>query len=249
MFALAALKTTKGVPIAMKKTDTTKKNLPARRPTVLRFSPTAWAKLLFLRDAGETEIGGFGVAPHDDLLFVEDVLLVQQTCTWISADFDDQSVADFFDDQVDEGRKPEEFFRLFMHTHPGDSPQPSLTDEATFARVFGRTDWAVMFILARRGQCYARLRYNVGPGLDVELPVEVDYSRPFDGSDWDLWHDEYLANVRVPPPEPPKESKTRDRSELSANDDPFIDDGWRDAWGEYADFDRYEQEAQFGYYR
>ena len=106
---------------------------------------------------------------------------MQQTCTWISAEFDDQSVADFFDDQVDEGRKPEEFFRLFMHTHPGNSPQPSMTDEETFARVFGRTDWAVMFILARGGQCYARLRYNVGPGLDVELPVDVDYGRPFDG--------------------------------------------------------------------
>ena len=29
------------------------------RPT-LRFTPTAWAKLLFLGDRGPTEIGGFG---------------------------------------------------------------------------------------------------------------------------------------------------------------------------------------------
>src|SRR5438874_6572388 len=90
-----------------------------RRPTVLRFSPTAWAKLLFLRDAGESEIGGFGIAPADDLLFVEDVELVKQTCTWITADFDDDSVADFFDDQVDAGFRLEQFARLFMHTHPG----------------------------------------------------------------------------------------------------------------------------------
>jgi hypothetical protein len=79
----------------------------------------------FLRDAGDTEIGGFGLAPSGELLFVEDVQLVKQTCTAISAEFDDQSVADFFDAQVDEGRKPEEFFRLFMHTHPGDSPSPA----------------------------------------------------------------------------------------------------------------------------
>ena len=153
----AASMKTKGVRLAMKKNDKNETTTLARRPTVLRFSPTAWAKLLFLRDAGDTEIGGFGIARSDDLLFVEDVQLVQQTCTWISADFDDQSVADFFDDQVDDGRQPEEFARLFMHTHPGNSPQPSATDEATFARVFGRTDWAVMFILARGGQCYARL--------------------------------------------------------------------------------------------
>src|SRR5947209_14095353 len=46
-------------------------------------------------------------------------------------------------------RSLEQFARLFMHTHPGNSPQPSATDEETFARVFGRCDWAVMFILAR----------------------------------------------------------------------------------------------------
>jgi hypothetical protein len=43
-------------------------------------------------------------------LFVEDVQLVQPTCTWASAEFEDQSVADFFDEQVDEGRQPAEFF-------------------------------------------------------------------------------------------------------------------------------------------
>ncbi len=31
-----------------------------RRPR-LRFSPTAWAKLLFVRDRGPTEVGGFGI--------------------------------------------------------------------------------------------------------------------------------------------------------------------------------------------
>jgi hypothetical protein len=238
----------------MKKNE--KKEKLRKRRTVLRFTPTAWAKLLFLRDAGDSEIGGFGIAAVDDLLFVQDVQLVKQACTWITAEFDDQSVADFFDTQVDEGRKPQEFFRVFLHTHPGDSPQPSMTDEETFARVFGRTDWAVMFILARGGQWYARLRYNVGPGIDVELPVEVDYSQPFEASDFELWHEEYLANVFVPPPEPPKESKTKteeqtalaamDEAVIATRDDRFIDDWWRDAWADYADFDRYPEEARHG---
>jgi hypothetical protein len=212
---------------------------------MLRFSPFAWAKLLYLRDAGDTEIGGFGIAPHEDLLFVEDVRLVKQCCTWSSADFDDQSVADFFEDQVDEGRKPAEFFRLFLHTHPGDSAQPSTTDEKTFARVFGSTDWALMFILARGGQCYARLKYNVGPGLDVELPVEVDYGRPFDASDWEWWHEEYRANVTIPPPDPPKAPKAKQT--LDHEDERLLDDWWRDAWGEYADFNRYYGEARYGF--
>ena len=115
-----------------------------RKPPVLRFSPTAWAKLLFLRDRGDSEVGGFGIAAEDDLLFVEDIRLVRQVDTVASVEFDDVAVAEFFDEQVDLGRRPQKFARIWIHTHPGNSPEPSGTDEATFCRVFGRTDWAVM---------------------------------------------------------------------------------------------------------
>src|SRR3954449_8635457 len=169
----------KGVPSAMKKTLEKNKQQPAsRRPSVLRFSPTAWAKLLFLRDVGETEIGGFGISAKDDLLLIEDIELIAQECTWVHVAFDDEAVADLFERQVVAGRRPEEFARIWIHTHPGRSPEPSGTDEETFARVFGRSDWAIMFILARGGQTYARLRFNVGPGADVNLPVEVEYGQP-----------------------------------------------------------------------
>lgn len=177
---------------------------------------------------------GFGIAGEGDLLFVEDVVLVNQLCTWVSAELDDDAVADYFDDQVDHGRKPEQFGRIFLHTHPGDSPKPSNTDEATFSRVFGTVEWAVMFILARGGECYARLRYNVGPGIDVELPVEVDYGQPFAATDFEAWQEEYELNVHQPPdPEPsPKHQSSRNLLE-----DGFGELGWQDAWDEYADFD------------
>ena len=182
-------------------------------PQVLRFSPTAWAKLLYLRDAGDTEIGGFGISPKEDLLFIEDIRLVPQTCTWVHVAFDDMAVADFFDAQVDAGRQPEQFARLWLHTHPGRSAEPSATDEATFSRVFGGADWAVMFILARGGQTYARLRCNVGPGADVKLPVDVDYGRHFDRSDCEAWQAEYEACVRVPESEQPP---TANKASLAA---------------------------------
>ena len=81
-----------------------------------------------------------------------------------SVAFDDEAVADFFDHQVDAGRKPEQFARIWLHSHPGDSPQPSTVDEETFERVFGRCQWAVMFVVGRSGKTYARLRFSVGPG-------------------------------------------------------------------------------------
>jgi hypothetical protein len=190
--------TTKGVTTAMKKrTKRQKRVIPKSTARArLRFSPTAWAKLLFLRDYGDTEVGGFGIAASDDLLFVEDLQLVKQDCSWAHVAFDDDSVADFFDSQVDAGHRPQQFARIWVHSHPGDCPNPSLTDEETFARVFGRSDWAVMFILAQEGRSYARLRFNVGPGAAFEIPVDVDYGRHFDGCDHDAWEREYLVNVQ-----------------------------------------------------
>jgi hypothetical protein len=167
----------------------------SRRPPTLRFSPTAWAKLLFLRDLGDTEVGGFGISAADDLLSVEDLELVRQTCSAGSVAFDDSSVADFFDRQVDAGVALPRCARIWVHTHPGSCPQPSTTDEETFARVFGRCDWAVMFILAGGGQTFARMQFNVGPGGSLLLPVEVDYRRPFKASDQAAWGEEYSANV------------------------------------------------------
>ena len=204
---------------------------------VLRFSPTAWAKLLFLRDFGETEVGGFGIAAEDDPLLIEDFVLVRQDCTVVTVRFDDEAIADFFDEQVDAGRTPESFFRVWCHTHPGDSAQPSGVDEATFARVFGQADWAVMFILAEGGETYARLQFGVGPGGAMEIPVTVDFSRPFAGSDFDGWAGQYDANVM-------EESQLAfggpanlcwlEQDPLAPTDDE-LDAQWRDSWFEYVD--------------
>jgi len=75
---------------------------------VLRFTPTAWAKLQFFCHHGETEIGGFGITPAGDLLLIEDFVTVKQTATPVSIAFDDMAVADFFECQVDAGRRPEQ---------------------------------------------------------------------------------------------------------------------------------------------
>lgn len=166
-------------------------------PAILRFSPYAWGKFLFFRDRGPTEIGGFGITSADDLLYVEDFRTVRQEATVASIRFDDDAVAGFFDDQVDAGHSPAQFARVWCHTHPGTSARPSVTDEETFARVFGACDHALMVIVARGGEAFARLRFNVGPGGNVPVPVEVDFSRPFGASSDEAWKEEYEANIRV----------------------------------------------------
>jgi len=163
----------------------------------LRFSPTAWAKLLYFRDKTDNEVGGFGITKPDDLLYVTDFITVKQKVTGVSVSFDDEAVANYFENQVDLGRKPEQFARIWLHTHPGMSAVPSGTDEQTFSRVFGKCQWAVMFILADGSKTYAELSFNVGPGGSVLIPVEVDYSCDFGPSDSERWSAEYAENVEV----------------------------------------------------
>jgi len=148
-----------------------------------------------MRDVTDNEVGGFGITEAEDLLFVTDFVLVKQKVTAISVSFEDESVADFFETQVEAGRKPEQFARVWLHSHPGDSPEPSGTDESTFARVFGSCDWAIMFIVAQNGSTFVRLRFNVGPGGEVKIPVCVDYGFEFDNADFNAWKEQYKANV------------------------------------------------------
>ena len=163
----------------------------------LRFSPTAWAKLLFLRDQSEDEVGGFGIAAADDLLYIQDFVTVRQEVSPVSVKFDDEAVSRFFDTQVDLGRKPEQFARVWLHSHPGDSPEPSSVDEDTFKRVFGNCQWAIMAIVARDGSTYARVSFNIGPGGQILIATEVDYSREFAATDHPAWDAEYTAHVRA----------------------------------------------------
>ena len=140
-------------------------------------------------------MGGFGIASPEDLLFVKDLVLIEQQCTEVTVEFADRAVADFFDDQIDLNRRPEQFARIWIHTHPGDSPRPSSVDVETFERVFGQCDWAVMFIIAQSGKTYAELYWRHGGPASLRMQVDVDYAQPFLSSDHETWAEEYHTCV------------------------------------------------------
>ena len=79
-----------------------------------------------------------------------------------------------------------------------------------------------MFILARGGQTYARLRCSAGPGGTLILPVEIDFRRPFAAADWAAWDAEYAQSVVVESAGPSRrqrraESAGPDQSERPPN--------------------------------
>jgi hypothetical protein len=86
-------------------------------------------------------------------------------------------LAEFFDKMADRGISPGRFGRVWLHTHPSTSVPPSWVDEATFDRVFGACDWAVMGILGRTGRTYARLQFSVGPGAAMTIHTTVEWIR------------------------------------------------------------------------
>ena len=180
------------------------------QPTAVTFSPLAWLKLLMFLHAGDTEVGGFGISSEKQPLHIEDFITVKQTVTSVTVAFDDAAVADYFDDCIDRGLSPARFARIWVHTHPGASPNPSSVDEATFQRVFGGCDWAVMLIVSRTHEAYARISFSAGPGGSILAPVKVDWSRwpqllldhgAEMSAAFEAWMDEYGKNVcpELPP--------------------------------------------------
>ncbi|QDT86373.1 hypothetical protein [Gimesia chilikensis] len=185
----------------------------------MKFSPYAWAKLIYLRDRGMTEVGGFGITDPGQPRFVKDIVLVSQSCTEVTVAFDDTAVADFFDDQIDAGLRPEQFARIWIHTHPGRSAEPSGVDHETFARVFGNCDWAVMFILARNGATYAELKH-MGNSQPEPLSVGIDFREEFTGSNQAAWEGEFQQCVQETPVAPIWDL------DFLPGDEPYLSEQW-----------------------
>lgn len=159
----------------------------------LRFTPMAWSKLLFMRGRTSNEVSMMGISSKDDMLLIQDVALIKQSVGAASVEFDDDAVADFFTEQGSLGRTPKEFFRVWIHTHPGFSASPSGTDENTFRDVFGECDWAVMCIVGQSGGdvfCRVRLTTSANQTFSMEVPVSVAWEHQLPSS-IEIWQKQY----------------------------------------------------------
>jgi hypothetical protein len=113
----------------------------------------------------------------------------------VSVDLDEEDSIKFVEDMLDKGIAPWQCQRIWIHTHPGNCPNPSGADEDNFDTNFSLPDCAIFYILANEGKDYTRMRFNVAPGIDCEIKSEVDYSHPFDASNQAEWKKEYEDKV------------------------------------------------------
>lgn len=161
----------------------------------LRFTAYAWSKFLHIQAIGNTEIAGYCITETTDPLLVTDFRLIKQQCSSVTFDLDENDIAEYQESMLDTGLTVWQACRILAHSHPGNCPNPSQTDEENFRKVFTSPDWAIMLIVADNGTTYCRLKVNVGPGVEKLLKVKVDFSHPFKASDEKSWDEEYKAKV------------------------------------------------------
>lgn len=143
------------------------------KPTIT-ISTLAYAKIQHMLKES-TEIGAFGLSRQDSPLHIVDLGFPHQTVSGGSVDFDDDKIAQYVDEMYLQGWEPCESCRIWIHTHPQGVNKPSGTDEATFAKIFGNYDWAVMLIFPKKSQPYARLQTTFPVPFSAEATVEVLY--------------------------------------------------------------------------
>jgi len=171
-------------------------------PDELVFTPRTWAKVVYLRDRGKSEVSGFGISHPDDPFRIIDFRLVPQVNTAAFTEFLDKALANYVEDMaIDEKIGPARCMRIWIHTHPNMTPTPSGHDEETFKRVNSASSWGIMCIIANDKE-YARLRVNNVEGMsgERELRVCYDIRTPFEGvtvEDYEAWEKEYCDTVLI----------------------------------------------------
>jgi proteasome lid subunit RPN8/RPN11 len=148
----------------------------ANKELQLHFEHVPWVRMNFLLQRANHEIGFFAISAEDDPLRVIDLYMPKQEVSAAFVKFDEDDISEYMDlmsqkeDSQGNPLSPANYWRIWIHTHPNMSPQPSGTDEETFSDTFGECSWAVMFIIAKNSQTFARLRCVSKHPLFGEIP-------------------------------------------------------------------------------
>lgn len=173
----------------------------------LKFTPYARAKLQFICDNYEHEVGAMGIAATADPFLVTDLFIPKQKCsdTFVAMDANDLADSMFMvycDPDGPHKLKPHQVGRIYIHTHPSGCLSPSLHDETIFSESFGNMPWAMMVILPKGGPLYARIRVALGNDFQMQLRIrdEIVITSDFPAASKAEWQKEVDAKITVDTP-------------------------------------------------
>lgn len=216
---------------------------PPTLGNALIFHPLAWLELKWFLLHKPVEVSCMGIAEiPEHPLYVTRLAWLPQNNSAGFVEFHDGAFSTHFNDCLDRGLQPYQATRIWIHTHPGGSPHPSGRDEQQLKDLMALNDWTVMFIMARTGATYCRLRMRetvTTKGIfgsvaterrhrDQELEVSVAWNvlrepREIDPVEWAATFDRNMhldtlrSVVQAPPAVVGTVGKARPRRSLSAS--------------------------------
>lgn len=110
----------------------------------------------------------------EDPMYVTDFDFILQECTSVKTDFDTDAQNEWMQNRLLSGENPDNFARIWAHTHPGPSASPSTTDWETFQEVMGDAAWGVMLILGTGNEFVCVFRCN-DQMLNLQVEVESEH--------------------------------------------------------------------------
>lgn len=157
-----------------------------------RFTPAAYQKIVWCLRKTSNEVGLFGISSANDICLIEDVVFVPQISRPATIEMEDLN--QYVEKMSLQGIPPGRCFRVWIHTHPGDSTTPSMTDEQTFTELLADHPWFVMMIFGRNlsASCAVGIK---SPRMRVSCAVEVDWSIPCTAVDFEQLDAEFTENV------------------------------------------------------
>lgn len=165
----------------------------------IRISPHAYQKVAFFTRK-DVEVGGFAITSPEDPSLILDFVVLPQTSSSCEFDFSPDGMQNYLNEMVDAGISPNNCFRMYIHTHPGNSPQPSSVDNEQFDKLMQDYPWFGMIIFAKDLSTYARVKMTQGCGLEAELDLEIDWDvpcEPVDFNELDKIFDEKVSRKQT----------------------------------------------------
>ncbi len=187
--------------------------------TVVRVGVEVYLKLLrLLQENGDTEFSAFGFMPDVATREITDLFVPLQYNSPGGTHMDDEGVAKLFSLLSEEGLEHEQYGRVWIHSHPTFSVQPSGTDWSTLKRTFGRCPWVLMIIVSLDGGKFnssVHLRVNSPMGCATRklAKLEIDYARgwPKEVESWVEARKQLFQDMPSPSSSTAKTESTMDR--------------------------------------
>lgn len=220
-----------------------------------KFTPYAYQKVIYLRDLGDTEVSFFCVVDENEPNVICDVQLVKQVGSVATTDMDGAGLTEYLSRMDDQGFSPGHCFRVWLHTHPGDSPEPSGTDWTQYEKLKTTYEypWFAMLIISRTGKKFGRMFFSQGPGGESEVKWDVDWGYPGEEVIFEDWDEEYKTYVEVSKPKivhaaPTKYAKGYEAIDWKKRWEDHHNHNYKDDWNGWDELDEVDQQKDLDFF-